>query len=224
MLGTINARSKIKTRLRSFIKIGPRAELKQRIAKGIGGTMLEKRQINGTNVINDLRSGMIDRELQMKYRLSTNGLCRIYEKLVERGAMSHSELSEWSPLYSLTSHYKESRSYPRANLATKVSIYDLGTGSIGILRDLSETGLRVAGIDASVGQAMTFQIPIEMFMQADPLLIVAECKWVEIKGRQKKYPVAGFEILDLAERDSQMLRNFIKFLLLSESGEWQTIG
>ena len=63
--------------------------------------MGEKRQINGRNVINDLRSGMTDWELQMKYRLSTNGLCRIYEKLVERGAMSHSELSGWSPFYSL---------------------------------------------------------------------------------------------------------------------------
>jgi PilZ domain len=223
VLGTISAKSKVKTRVRSFLKIDPGTELKQRIAKGIGGTMVEKRQINGTNVIKDLRSGMIDRELQMKYRLSTNGLCRIYEKLVERGAMSHSELSEWSPLYSLTSHYKESRSYPRADLATKVSIYDLGTGSIGIMRDISETGLRVAGIDATVGQAMTFQIPVDTFIQAEPLLIVAECKWVEIKGRQKKYPVAGFEILDLPERDSQILRNFLKFLLFSESGEWQTI-
>ena len=61
--------------------------------------MGEKRQINGKNVINDLRSGMTDWELQMKYGLSSNGLCKIYEKLVERGAMSHSELSEWSPLY-----------------------------------------------------------------------------------------------------------------------------
>ena len=60
--------------------------------------MGEKRQINGRNVINDLRSGMTDWELQMKYRLSTNGLCRIFEKLVERRAMSHSELSEMVPI------------------------------------------------------------------------------------------------------------------------------
>ena len=224
MLGTISAKSKVKTRVRSFLRIDPGTELEQRIAKGIGGTMVEKRQINGRNIIDDLRSGMIDRELQVKYRLSTNGLCRIYEKLVEREAISHSELSEWSPFYSLRAHYKESRSYPRVDLAIKVPIYDLGTGSIGILRDISETGLRVAGIDASVGQATTFQIPVDMFMQAEPLLIVAECKWVEIKGRQKKYPVAGFEIIDLPERDSQILRNFLKFLLLSESGEWQAIG
>ena len=58
--------------------------------------MGEKRQINGRNIIDDLRSGMTDRELQVKHRLSTSGLCTIYEKLVDRGAISHSELSEWS--------------------------------------------------------------------------------------------------------------------------------
>ena len=186
--------------------------------------MGEKRQINGRNIIDDLRSGMTDRELQVKHRLSTSGLCTIYEKLVDRGAISHSELSEWSQLYSLRTHYKELRSYPRADLTIEVPIYDLGTGSIGILRDISEKGMRVAGIDASVGQARTFQIPIEMFMEADPLLIIAECKWTKPKGTLKEYVVAGFEIIDLPANDRNTLQNFITFLLLSESGHWKTLG
>ena len=186
--------------------------------------MGKRRQINGTKVINDLRSGMTDRELQVKYGLSTNGLCTIYEKIVDRGAIGHSELSRWSPLYTLRTHYKESRSYPRADLATNVPIYDLGTGSIGILRDISEKGMRVAGIDASVGQATTFQIPIDLFMQADPLLIVAECKWAKPTGKIKEYVVAGFEILDLPANGRNSLQNFITFLLLSESGHWKTLG
>jgi hypothetical protein len=51
---------------------------------------------------------------------------------------------------------------------------------------------------SSVGQATTLQIPIDIFMQYEPLLIIAECKWIEIKGRRKRYPVAGFEIIDLS--------------------------
>jgi hypothetical protein len=186
--------------------------------------MSEKRQINGRNVINDLRSGMTDRELQMKYGLSTKSLCRIFEKLVDRGAMSYSELSEWSEMYNLRTRYTESRSYPRADLTIRVPIYDLGTGSIGVLRDISENGMRVAGIDASVGQARTFQIPIDMFMQADPLLIVVECKWAKPKGKIKEYVVAGFEIIDVPENDRTTLQNFISVLLLSESGHWNTLG
>jgi hypothetical protein len=186
--------------------------------------MREKRQINGKNIINDLRSGMTDRELQMKYRLSNNGLCTIFEKLVDSEAMSHSELSEWSALYSLRTSYKESRSYPRADLAVRVPIYDLQTGSIGIMRDISEKGLRVAGIDARVGQVGAFQVPVDMFMQAEPLLIVAECKWAKTRAKTKEYVVAGFEIIDLSAKDRNTLQNFISVLLLSESGHWKTLS
>jgi hypothetical protein len=174
-------------------------------------------------LVGDLRSGMTDWELQMKYGLSGNGLCRVYEKLVESGAMSHSELSEWSPLYTLRTCYEESRSHRRAYLVTRVPIYDLGTGSSGILRDISVRGMRVAGLDASVGHARKFQIPTDMFLQGDPLLIVAECKWVDTRGKGRRFPVAGFEIMDLSQSDRMTLRNFFNFLVLRESDQWKTL-
>ncbi len=186
--------------------------------------MREKRQINSRHILTDLQSGMAAWELQVKYKLSAHSLQAIFKKLVGRGAISHSELYEISSFYRARIDRIRGRAYPRADLAVYVPIYDIGSGAVGVLRDISETGLRVAGITSNVGKATTFQIPLDMFMQANPLLIIAKCKWVEIKGIHKKYPVAGFEIIDLRERDSQILRNFIKFLLLSESGEWETIG
>ncbi len=184
--------------------------------------MGDKRQISGREILSDLRSGMGDSELQVKYKLSTKALLTIFRQLVACKAISHSEL------YALSSFYKDRidrirrRAYPRADLAVHVPVYDIGSGAAGVLRDISESGFRVAGIESSVGQARTFQIPIDMFMQADPLLVIAECKWVEMRRGSKEYFVAGFEIRDLSQSDSQILRNFIKFLLLSESGEWQT--
>lgn len=186
--------------------------------------MGDKRQINGRDILNDLRSGMVAWELQVKYKLSAKSLQAIFKKLVERQAISHSELYEMSSFYRDRVDHIRGRAHPRADLAVYVPIYDIGSGAIGVLRDISETGLRVAGIASSVGQATTFQIPIDRFMQAEPLLIIAECKRVEIKGRHKQYPVAGFEIIDLPANDMNTLQNFISVLLLSESGEWQTIG
>jgi PilZ domain len=183
-----------------------------------------KRQINGRYIIDDLRSGMTDRELQIKYQLSANSLCKIFEKLVDRGTVSHSELSEFSALYSLRTDYEEARTYPRADLAVRVPVYDLSTGSMGVLRDISETGLRVAGIDVSVGQAGTFQVPVDMFLHAEPLLIVAECKWTKTRRKMAEYVVAGFEIIDLSAKDRNTLQNFISVLLLSESGHWKTLS
>ncbi len=185
--------------------------------------MGKKRQINGKDILNDLRSGMAAWELQLKYKLSGKSLQNIFKKLVERNAISHSELYELSSFYRERIERRRERAYPRADLGVYVPIYDIGSGAIGVLRDMSETGLRVAGIESRMGQAKTFQIPLDMFIHAERLLIIAECKWVEIKGRRRKYPVAGFEIMDLPETDREALRNFMTFVLLSDSGDWETI-
>ena len=76
--------------------------------------MREKRQINGRHVVNDLRSGMGDEELQAKYELSAKALQSIFEKLVARNAISHSELCERSSLYKGTTDLTRVRKYPES--------------------------------------------------------------------------------------------------------------
>jgi Mor family transcriptional regulator len=63
--------------------------------------MASKRQINGKDVLNDLRSGMSAWELQVRYKLSGKSLQAILKKLVERNAISHSELYELSSFYTI---------------------------------------------------------------------------------------------------------------------------
>jgi uncharacterized protein (DUF433 family) len=191
---------------------------------GAGVTMSKKRQIDGRHVINDLRSGMGDEELQAKYELSSKALQSILEKLVAYNAITHSELYERSSLYKGTTDLTRVRKYRRVDLNIPVEIYDVNASATGILRDISEKGLRVAGIESSVGQLKTLQIPIDMFMQTDPLLVIAECKWVETKGKTKRHPVAGFEIMDLSDRDRKSIRDFMGLLVLGEQSEWKTIG
>src|SRR5271157_133817 len=187
-----------------------------------GRKMGQERRINGRAILNDLRSGVADSELLVKYKLSSKSLQTLFKKLVASKAISQAELYEMSPSYRERIDRIRARVYPRADLTVRVPIYEIGSGARGVLRDISETGLRVGGIESSVGQSKTFQIPIDMFIEAEPLLIIAQCKWAEIKGRQRRYPVAGFEIMDLSETDSLVLRNFIKFMLESDSGEWET--
>ncbi len=183
--------------------------------------MERKRQINGKEVVNDLRSGMADWQLQIKYKISTKSLWSIFRRLLKSNAISHSELYETSSLYRERIDHLKERKYPRADLDVYVPVYDIGDSAIGVLRDISESGLRVAGVNASVGQAKTVQIPVDMLVKAPPLLTIAECKWVEIKGKTLEYSIAGFEIIDLPEKDRKILNDFIKLLFLSTPGEWQ---
>jgi hypothetical protein len=183
-----------------------------------------QRRINGRVLINDLRGGMTDAELMNKYELTSKSLQAVLMKLVNSQAISDIELCERSPLYRESAEYMRARGCPRAELTVRLPIYDVEASTIGLLRDISETGLRVAGIESKVGQAKTFQIPIDIFMQADPLLVVARCQWVKTKGKNRQYPVAGYSIMDLSEKDRRSIREFIKLLLLSKSGEWQTLA
>jgi uncharacterized protein (DUF433 family) len=189
-----------------------------------GEQPLVKRRINAKGLIDDLRSGNTDAELMEKYGLSSSALQAVCQKLVARQAISQSELYERSQSYRQRADQIGARRSPRADLSIHVPIYDVHASATGLLRDISETGLRVAGIEVTIGQIKTFQIPIDTFMQTDPLLIVARCVWVKTKGKNRRYPVAGFEITDLSEKDRKSIREFIKLLLLSKSGEWQTLA
>ncbi len=186
--------------------------------------MEKKRQINGKNILSDLRSGMADRQLQVKYKLSSKSLESILSKLVKCGAVSHAELYEKSSSYRESVNHVQARKHPRAELDVYVPVYDIADSAVGVLRDISENGLRLAGIKVQVGQAKTFQIPVDMFMEAQPLLIIAECKWVQIKKKSRHYAVAGFELIDLPDADRETLRDFINLLLLKspENGSPRT--
>ena len=78
--------------------------------------MEKRRQINGKDIINDLRSGMADWQLQVKYKISTKSLRSIFRRLVKSNAISHSELYESSPLYRERTDHLQARKHPRADL------------------------------------------------------------------------------------------------------------
>ncbi len=51
-----------------------------------------KRKIKAKPFVNDLRNGMGDRELMEKYSLSENQLLKVFQKLVDHGALDEIEL------------------------------------------------------------------------------------------------------------------------------------
>jgi hypothetical protein len=177
------------------------------------------RQIDGRLIINDLRSGLRDRDLQGKHKISSYGLLTVYKKLLAHNAISHSELCERSPLYKERNHPARQRKYRRVYPYVPIKMYEVEALANGILSNVSEKGLRVAGIEATIGNVQTFQIYVNLFMHTDPLVIAAKCKWIELMGQNQKYLAAGFEITDLSERDSKTLKDFIRLLVLCESAQ-----
>jgi hypothetical protein len=163
----------------------------------------------------DIRSGLSEAELIAKHGLSLKGLQRLFEELIRAKVVTRQDLYKRFPSYRERTDQLKQRRTRRVDLSVPLPVCDVGSTSFGLVRDISETGFRVAGIK--------YQLPIDVFMNADPLLVTARCRWISEKGNEKKYFVAGFELVDLSPVDRKVLKEFINLLLLSKSGEWNTI-
>lgn len=183
--------------------------------------MDSSRSISVSICVNDIRSDMTDAELMAKYGISQKHLNRLFQKLIAVQAMSHSELYDRSPLYRKSYDNVQARRKPRVDVTVPLPIYCIESGTEGLIRDISEIGFRVAGIPSQIGLVRTFQLPVDMFIGFEPLLLIAQCVWTENKRRTFDYIVAGYELKYISESDLEALRKLVHLLLLSKSGEWR---
>ena len=179
-----------------------------------------KRRIKAKLVRDDIASGLTELDLMAKHDLSLNQLLRLFRELIKIGAVTHQELYERFATYQERTDQPNRRKARRASLLLRVPIHDIMAGKFATLRDISVTGLRVAGVEYHVGDATTFYLPTDIFMNADSLLVVADCRWVSTKNQKNQNVMAGFEFQDLSHADLRTLQRFINSLLLSKSGHW----
>ena len=174
--------------------------------------MIRKRKIRPREVLDEIRSGVSEAELRTKYRLSAKGVERLFNLLVANGTIDQSELFEKYPFYKRKLSHVEQRWEPRVGLNGKVNIYDVLRSSTGTLRDISEKGFRTAGIECNVGESKSLLIDLQPLIKSDPVLVVAKCRWAETRGLSRKYVTAGFEIIEISDSDSKVIRSLIESL------------
>jgi PilZ domain len=177
-----------------------------------------KRRISATQVVRDIRSGFTQEDLQEKYKIALHRVEKLFKRLVAANVVTESELADRYPSYKEAIAGINPFRNRRVLLPFELIVYDITTSSIGLVRDISETGLRVAGKNCNVGDERTFQLPVDIFMEADPVLIVAKCQWVKVRGKTTKYATAGFEITDISDDDRTVLKTFVKSLSIAKAG------
>jgi hypothetical protein len=183
--------------------------------------MHDKKAVRGSEVRDDIRSDMSEAELRLKYQLSERGIDCLFDKLVSARYISPAELVSRYPNYKKRMDNLKKRQTPRADLTLPLPLYELRSQAFGIVRDISTGGFRVAGIEAEVGDKKRFRLPVDMFIHSDPLYLSATCEWVEHRGCNKKFTVAGFKIREISAVDALVLESFINLLILGISGEWR---
>lgn len=182
--------------------------------------MRRKRKISATQVVRDIRSGITQEELQEKYKIALHRVEKLFKRLVAANAVTESELAERYPSYKEAIAGINQCRNRRVLLPFELIVYDITTSTIGLIRDISETGLRLAGVNCNVGGERTLQLPVDIFMKADPMLIVAKCQWMKVRNKTMKYATAGFEITDISDDDRMVLKTFVELLSILKSGHF----
>lgn len=152
-----------------------------------------------SQIVKEIRSGMSDDEIMKKHELPLKLFQRLLQILVNEKALDHSELYEKSATYRALADRLASRGSPRVYLPIAIPVYHDETSQKGFVRDISETGVRVAGIGAQNGDELTLRMSIKRDTEDVSLQFKVICRWSRIEGKSRKYPVTGFEITELGE-------------------------
>ncbi len=170
---------------------------------------MAKRKIRAKDVVNDIRAGMDDASLMEKYRLSAKGLQRIFEKLVEGKFVTQRDLDARMGLQDDTADIEDLREFPRNYPVLSVSVYEGRRGGTqGTVRDITEKGVGIVGIEAQVDEEKTFFIDTGRLSEFDTIQFDATCRWIKWDCAERQY-VAGFEITRISEDALEELREMI---------------
>lgn len=178
--------------------------------------------IDGTirvrDIVRDIRRGASDFELMTKYELSPEQLERDLGKLVHLGALRRAELYERSAFYDIPDNRAQTRRWSRTRARVSLPVYDAdGQRIVGMVRDLSDLGIRVASLTPELGKEQVFLIRAEPFDYVEPFRFEASCRWVKEKKKKndETYYLCGFEITHISEGAKTQLK---KLLALLKSG------
>jgi uncharacterized protein (DUF433 family) len=172
----------------------------------------ERRKI-ALKIAGDVRSGMKDSELMEKYQLSHTGLQEACQKLLTDGLLGSGEIDGLKPsVNSGASVFHERRQISRRTPSLRIIVCDSNSeGLRGTLKDVTEKGLAVRGLEAGVGELKTLAILGDELGIIDPFELTAECRWAGSEGFEGQ-TVLGFQIIAISDQDLQSLKQFVDLL------------
>ncbi len=183
----------------------------EQLKKAFGIILGERRKI-AEKIAGDVRSGIKGSELMEKYQLSNSALQNVCQTLLTEGFLEPDEIKRLTPLNNRASDFHERRQIFRRAPSLQITVSDRSNdGLSGTVKDITEKGLAVRGIEADIGELKTLAILGDDIGLLDPFELTAECRWVGNEGSEGQ-SVAGFEVTAISDQDLQMLKELIEFL------------
>jgi hypothetical protein len=173
-----------------------------------------KRKIKAREVVNDIRNGLSNLQLMEKYQLSSKGLTSLFRKLIDAEAVMAGELNGRELRADDTVELDQQRGLTRNYVLVNLPVSEADKESEdGFVCDITERGLQVAKLEATVGARMKLALRPDYFSDIHPLRFEAVCRWVK-PATEGAESLAGFEITDISPHGILDLKNLIRALTL----------
>ena len=178
--------------------------------------ILKKRQRAAIAIAEDVRSGVTGSELMHKHRLSNSGLQKVCQTLLRDGLLGPPDIQRLKlPLDSDAVSHHERRQIPwryPGYPSLQIMVCDRSNDrAIGTVKDITDKGLAVRGIEAGIGERKTLAILGDDLGLIDPFELEAECRWIGIEESEGQ-PVAGFRVTAITDQDLYALQRLIEFI------------
>ncbi len=174
----------------------------------------DRRRISGRQIVSDIASGMNESQLMTKYGLTRKSLRRVCSKLLAARNRTLREYREEIPIDNSTVVEAGVRQIQRYSPDFDVPLYESISPEIqGRVRDISEEGVGVVGIEASVNEIKTFVVLGDPFGEVGPFEFEAECRWITATDGDWQC-MSGYRIIDISEDGLRHLRKLIHLITL----------
>ena len=160
-------------------------------------------------LIKDIRNGLSDSELMERHELSAVDLRKLILQFIRDNTVN-SEYLFWRPiLYDYEVSESDRRTTPRHPLKLLLPVRVIGSSksTSGFLVDLNQGGGCLRGEGPPLGERVTVSIDCQELISAEHVTLEAVFRWSEQVGGDEI--LAGFQILSLGDRDSELLRKLI---------------
>lgn len=172
------------------------------------------RKIKAAEIISDLLGDLNPVEIMKKHNLSMKALETVIRKLVDSRKLKISDIGRKFPSLESASSVTPVRKIEREYIELALPIYDVkNPRRRGVIRNISEKGMGIAGIEAREGEIIEFVIPADILLGIGPISMETACRWIGLKGKSR-YFSGGFEITVITDDNLHMLRELIRFLSL----------
>jgi hypothetical protein len=168
-----------------------------------------EREYRATRIAADVISGLGADQLVAKYQFSEDGLLSVLRVLLRECYISEDDLKTRETDTSADSVIIDLRRLPRRKPATSVLVQDRSDPrSTYIIRDISEQGLALVGMEAQPNVIRRIAVLGDDFGEVTPFEFEGKCRW-SCLDKATKLPAAGFMIAHISPRDLHMLRDFM---------------